>query len=294
MKISKIIDKVKYTLEKTSASPRLDSELLVGHVLKKEKEYIYTYPEKEISREDEKEIIKLASKRAKGQPLAYILGKKCFYNLDFKVNNKVLIPRGETELVVDEVLELKNKLSNSKINIIDVGTGSGCIIISLRNILKETENFKYFGVDKYKKALKVAQENSEKNNFKDISFIKSDLLKYFSKNKDKIRKNNIIVANLPYLTKAQYRVSDSIKKEPKEALISKKGGLAHYEKLFNQLKKIKKVSKGNFYLMCEIDSSQSGAIKDLIIKKFGLDPNSIKIKKDLAGLNRLVVFSLKN
>ncbi len=293
MKIIDIIKKSRIILEdfdiKTS---QLDSELLIAHVLEKEREYIHVYPENEIDGGQVKKVFKLVKKRAKGKPLAYILGKKSFYNLDFKVTKNTLIPRPETEILVDEARDLGLRFKNKKVNFIDVGTGSGCIIISLKDLFKNYNNFNFYGIDRYRKTLKVAEENSEENNFKDIKFIKSNLLKYLLKNKDKPQEYNIITANLPYLTKQQYKESLSIKNEPKRALISKESGMRHYKKLFDQINDIKNELKFKFYIICEIDSSQDVLLKNLIIKKFKLDESSIKIKKDLAGLNRFVIFHL--
>lgn len=293
MKIINVVKKAREILEDSDIkTPQLDAELLVSHVLKREKEYLHIYIEEKLDKKEVKKIFRLVKRRARGEPLAYILGEKSFYNLDFKVSKNTLVPRPETELMVEEVISWSENLKNEKINFIDVGTGSGCIVISLKNYFKNCNNFYFYGVDKYKRTLKIARENSKINKTEDIKFIKSDLLGYFLKNEEKLQKYNVITANLPYLTKRQYKKSPSIKKEPKRALISKESGLKHYKNLFNQIKAIKKDSEVKFYIICEIDPSQEALLKNFVINKFKLDPGFIKIKKDLAGLNRFIIFHL--
>ncbi|MCD4693836.1 peptide chain release factor N(5)-glutamine methyltransferase, partial [bacterium] len=241
MKIINIIKSGKIILDKTgNKNSQLDIELLIAYILGERREYIHIYPNNKLDKNQVKKIFKLIEKRANGFPLAYIFGRKDYYNLEFRVTKQTLIPRPETELLVDEALALGNRLKNEDVNFIDVGTGSGCIIISLKNYFKNNKNFHYFGLDKYKKTLKIAKDNLQKNNLKNIKFKKSDLLKYFLKNKIELQKYNVLMANLPYLTKKQYKESLSIKKEPKRALVGGDMGINHYERLLNQIRELKK------------------------------------------------------
>jgi release factor glutamine methyltransferase len=225
----------------------------------------------------------------RGEPIAYILGHKEFFGLDFKVNRHTLIPRPETELLVEEVL----KLNPGNATLVDVGTGSGNIIISLAKKLKARN--KFMGIDISKKTLVLAKQNAQLHRVdKKIKFMKGDMLSPIINNlRVATGLRVIITANLPYLSKNIYsRVSrDIIKYEPKSALLSGKEGLAHYEKL---LKHIKKLQKRCFMLhvscFMEISPEQKNALQKMIKKHFPQAQTSFS--KDLSGRWRLGQISL--
>ncbi|KKR99067.1 MAG: Release factor glutamine methyltransferase [Candidatus Magasanikbacteria bacterium GW2011_GWC2_41_17] len=218
---------------------------------------------------------KLIARRAKGEPIAYLIGHKEFYGLDFEINKNVLIPRPETELMVEEVVK---KIDRLKIILIDVGTGSGCIPIA---ILKT--------IDISPGAIATAKRNAKKHNVK-IKFLHGNLLEPMMSQLTQYSKKNkiIITANLPYLTTKQYRASTSIQHEPRLALVADKSGLALYEQL---LKQISVLSKINITLFFEIDPSQARAII-ILIKKY-LPLAEVKIKNDYAGKKRLVIIDCR-
>lgn len=264
----------------------LDAEVLLGFVLKKDKTFLFAHPDKNIKTQEYKKIKKYVSRRVKREPIAYITNNKEFYGLDFCVDKNVLIPRPETELMVDEAIKI---IWDSKrpITLIDVGTGSGCIPIS---ILKWIPAFVGMaaGVDFSKPALKIARINAKKNNVASrVKFVHSNLLE-----KIKVKKNILITANLPYLTTEQYKnLPLEIKEyEPRSAIVGGEDGLRYYRELLKQIKKMYSPNKSEddkMWVLLEIDPTQAKPIKELIKKYF---PNAkIQIKKDLAGLNRLVV-----
>ena len=260
-----------------------DIELILAYVLKKSREFIIAHPEHKLTKSQITNSKLLIKKRLKGVPIAYLTGHKEFYGLNFKVNKNVLIPRPETELMVDETL----KITNGKTIIADIGTGSGCIIITLAGLIK---NCKLFGIDISEKALAVAKQNAKLNNaYKKIKFLKGDLLEPILKNKKFVIGNSslVILANLPYLTPTQIKNSPSIKREPKLALAAGSDGLKYYRRLFKQIKMLHNIS----YVLCEIDPSQTLKIKQLIKRE--LSETTIQIKKDLTGLNRLVIINFK-
>jgi release factor glutamine methyltransferase len=281
-----IIRQLLFTTLKRTKLPVLDTELILAYVLKKTREYVFTHPEFKLSKIQLQKFKKLVLRRKKGEPIAYLTGKKGFYDLEFLVNKNVLIPRPETELIVDEVKSLtRNK--DYQFSIIDVGTGSGCIIITLAKLLKQNA---FYGIDISSQALQVAKKNAKSNDVINIKFIHGDLLNPFLNNpkNPKILNNpTIIIANLPYLTKEQIKNSSSIKKEPRLALLGGKNGLYYYEKLLQQINLMHLKSSCIFL---EIDPSQKTKIKSLI-KKY-LPTADIEIKKDLKGHNRLVKISL--
>lgn len=263
-----------------------DIELILAYVLKKSREYIITHPEHKLTKLQITKSKLLIKKRLKGLPMAYLAGHKEFYGLNFKVNKNVLIPRPETELMIDETLKLTTSNSHPT-TIVDVGTGSGCIIITLASLIK---NCKLFGIDISENALKVARHNSRLNNLsKKIKFLKGDLLKPIINSKFVTRNSKLIItANLPYLTPAQIKNSPTIKYEPKSALTAGSDGLKYYRRLFKQIKMLSNVS----YVLCEIDPSQTEKIKQFIKRE--LPKASYQIKKDLASLNRLVIINFLN
>ncbi|MCF7819990.1 MAG: peptide chain release factor N(5)-glutamine methyltransferase [Candidatus Pacebacteria bacterium] len=230
-------------------------------------------------------------KRLKGVPLAYLNKQQGFYNLEFLVNKNVLIPRPESELFIDY---LKNQDFKNKA-IIDIGTGSGCLIISLIKNLK-AENLDsdtlLLATDISAKALKVAKKNAKKYNLdKKIIFKPANLLKaVIESNLDIAKKESItIMANLPYVEESIWQSSASIKKEPKQALIAKDKGLYYYKKLIKEVKDLKAKS---IEVLMEINPQQKPELSDYI-KKI-LPKAEITIIKDLSQKDRLVVVSNYN
>jgi release factor glutamine methyltransferase len=180
---------------------RLDLDLIVGDVMKKPREFVMTHPEFKLSKVQGLKIKSLIARRMKHEPIAYILGHKEFFGLDFKVTPDTLIPRPETELLVEEVLKLAPK--NRKI--MDIGTGSGNIIISLAKNLPEKNNF--VAIDISKKALTIARHNAKLHKVdKKIKFLHGNLLDPIIKNRSMFHApcSMIILANLPYLSKEIY------------------------------------------------------------------------------------------
>lgn len=267
----------------------LDSELIISHAIKKPRSFILAHPEHKLTAAQLKRTESFFKRRIKWEPLAYILGYKEFYGLEFKVNKNVLVPRPETELIVDEVLSLISH-SSHPITIIDVGTGSGCIIISLAKIL----NLKFFTIDISPKALVVAKKNAKLHDvFDNIKFIHGNLIEPILKNKKLIIDNCelIITANLPYLTPKQIKESPTIKREPRLALVAGHDGLKYYKKLIGQIRQLKNSRPDiRITIFCEIDHTQTGNFKKLIKKE--LPGAEAEVLKDMHCLDRLVKIGL--
>lgn len=285
MKISEILKNIPYS-EKISP---LDAEILFSLALNMPPEFIFAHPEKRLTKKEIMKFKNLVRRRIYGEPIAYIKGKKEFYGLEFEVNKNVLIPRPDTEIIVEralrEVLNSRDKFGS----IIDIGTGSGNIIISLyRNIpAKKRLKFKFFGTDISDNALTAAKKNAKKHGVKkSIKFIKSDLLKSFL-NKS-FNGDILIVANLPYVSGSLYKKHfDNLKFEPKIALLSGRNGLRHYLALFVQIAKIRSENiKSGITCLIEIDPKQKNMLKKMannIFRKF-----EIGFFRDLAGKTRIV------
>lgn len=243
-------------------SAYLDAELILAFVLGKTRSYILSHTELTINRLQEKRYTSLILQRAKFLPVAYILGYKEFYGLKFKVTKDTLVPRPESELLVEEAIKVAHKQSI----IIDIGTGSGCLIIS---IIKNT-GLKGFGLDISSKALVAAKQNAQDNKVnKNIKFLKSNLL---SNLKISNNKSLVILANLPYLKKSEMK-EKSISREPKNALYGGVDGLIYYKKLAKQLK-----NYSNYTLLCEINPGQKNGFKKLFPKSTFMTDFSGKIR----------------
>jgi len=261
-------------------------------VIQKPREFVVAHPNFMIRRLRDWKIGRLFKKRAHGVPLAYVTGHKEFFGLDFVINKHVLIPRPETEMIVSLALE-KLKIQDSRLKTIltDVGTGSGCIPISVTSTLKHfnTQALTVCATDISKSALKVAKQNAQKYNV-NITFLHGNLLEPAIK-RLKIKDSRLIItANLPYLTLEQFQNEHSIQHEPKRALVADNNGLGLYEQLLKQIRLL--VTNYQLLVTClfEIDPRQSPQISGLI-KKY-LPDSTFEIKKDLAGHDRVVCITI--
>lgn len=282
----------------------LDLELIIAHAIGKSREFVLSHPEYELTKGPKSKVESYLSRRIKCEPLAYILGEKEFYGLKFRVDKNTLVPRPETEMMIDLVLhKIKHGTWNKKNKIIiaDVGTGSGNIILSIAKQLKNFEfrisDFEFFGIDISKKALDIAKQNAKAHKLdKKIKFLHGNLLKPLAKKCSIFHTpcSLIIVANLPYLSPKIYAsCSKDIKKyEPKSALISQKKGLAHYEELLKQIKS----SQISPQVFLEISPEQKLHISKLIKKYFPPPAGESKIifHKDLAGKWRVCELKILN
>jgi len=250
-------------LKTISSLPSLELELLLSKITNLSREQLLAYPKQDFGQKTCKKFKKLEKKRLTNWPLAYLTGQKNFFKSNFIVSPAVLIPRPETEILVEKTLEKINS-NDLETTIIDVGTGSGVIIISLAKELIEKEKINFFAIDISKKALQIAKKNIRNHNLENtINLKKGNLLKPVITDIKKCLKDNkqiIITANLPYL-KPEEMKEISIQREPKIALLSGKNGLKHYQSLFKQLKTLN--IKTNFFLICEINPEQVDDFKEL-------------------------------
>ncbi|WP_457569385.1 peptide chain release factor N(5)-glutamine methyltransferase [Desulfurobacterium sp.] len=262
--------------ERGIPSPRLDAELLMCHLLGWDNRVkIYTDYDRPLS-EDEVEVYRqLIKRRVKGEPVAYITGEKEFFGFRFKVSPAVLIPRPETEILVEKSVELLEVMSREKLRIVDVGTGSGCVIVSIAKLLKKDAEF--FGTDISQNALAVATKNAEIHGC-NVTFLKADLLEGLE------GPFSAIVSNPPYIAYSDSRIEENVKKfEPLVALYGGERGTEVIERLaiqaFNKLEK-------DGFLAVECGDGQSEAVRS-IFKKVGF--KDIEVVKDLSGKERVVV-----
>lgn len=268
MNYRNLIDKGSSILKNYSIlTANIDAELLLSISLNKTRENILLNLEKKPNTQEIRNYIKLINRRKKKEPVSLISGKRFFWKNEFIVNNHVLSPRFETELLVEEVLKKFNRTKN--INVLDIGLGSGCILIS---ILKEKKNWIGTGIDISSLALKTAKINAKIQQVDNrIEFIKSDVDKLCDK------KYDLVVSNPPYIDKIKYNNLDlGVKSyEPRDALYGGIDGLKTIEKIINKSKfvlKIKgllalEIGLGQHYKVCELLRS-SGFYVSKIIKDY--------------------------
>lgn len=209
----------------------------------------------------------------KNEPIQYIIGDVDFYGNKIKVNKNVLIPRFETEELVENTIKIIKERFNNNIKLLDIGTGSGCIIISIK---KELKNINAYALDISKEALEVAEENAKNNNVK-INFINSNV---FSNIKEKF---DVIISNPPYIAYDE-EIMDIVKNnEPHLALYAENNGLYFYEEI---LSNANKYLNEKYLIAFEIGMNQYKYINEL--RKKYLKDSKILLKKDLQGRDRMV------
>ena len=276
MRLNIAIDRGYKELKKNdSKSAMLDSELLLSKVINKNREFIILNSKHNINENEYNYFQKLISERSRGKPIAYLTGKKLFWKYEFKINDNVLIPRPDTEIVIEHVLNIYKKKNG--INFLDIGFGSGCILLS---ILKERKDFRATGIDISKHALKVCNINAYKLGVKNrVKLFKSDIDKF------SMGKYDLIISNPPYIKKLDLRYLDRdvIKFEPKIAL---NGGLDGISEIRKIVKKSSELIKNGGKLILEIAFNQKEEVKQLL-RNNGFYINSVI--KDLAKNDRCII-----
>ena len=261
--------------DKYIRTANLDAEILMSKAINKNREYILFNLKKNINKQELFYFQTLIKKRSFRKPIAYLTNKKFFWDSEFFVTKDTLIPRPETELIVQNTLNLtkyKNKLS-----ILDIGIGSGCILLS---ILKERKNFYGTGIDISKNCLNISKINA-------INLAVINRLKLFKSNVDKFNfgKYDLIVSNPPYINKhdIKYLERDIVGFEPKQAL---NGGLEGLSEISKVIIKSSELIKKNGKLILEIGFDQRNRVIELL-KKEGFYIN--KIQKDLSKIDRCII-----
>ena len=257
MNILTVLNQASKILGKLStSSSKLDSEILLSEVIKKNRQYLILNSDEELNEENIESFNYLVERRKKGEPIAYLINKKEFWKQNFYINQNVLIPRPDTELLVEETLKLFNV--DSKLNILDIGTGSGCILLS---ILKERRNFFGTGIDISKKAINVARFNAKMHQLSNrVKFYNSDVDKFL------IGKYDLILSNPPYIKHKDLRYLEKnvVGFEPRIALDGGKDGFSKITKVIN---KAAALIKNNGRLILEIGFDQKDETLNILQNK---------------------------
>ena len=261
--------------KKNIFSYKLDSEILLSNIIKQEREFVILNSNKVLTVSELTDFRKLVNERSKGKPISYLTGKKEFWKYEFEIIEGVLIPRPDTELIVEQVLELSK--NRSKLNILEVGVGSGCILLS---ILREKKNFCGVGIDISKKCIDLSKINSKKLSVENrVKFFKTDVDNF---NRGKY---DLIISNPPYIKKLdlKYLENDIIAFEPKIAL---DGGLEGTSEIRKIISKSSELIKIGGKLILEIAFDQKKEVLKLL-KDEGFYNN--KVLKDLAKNDRCII-----
>lgn len=263
----------RFFTEKGLENPRLEAEILLAAALGKDRVYLYTNYDLPVNQKEREIYREWIKRRAKGEPTAYITGNKEFMSLNFRVNPHVLIPRPDTEILVEEALRLADRWQG-EVRICDVGTGSGAIAVSLAYYLPRAM---VYATDISREALELAADNAARYGV-NIVLAKGDLLEPFAGEE----KFHIITANLPYISEEEYEMLDSSVKnyEPRLALIAPGDGLDLYRRLIPQAWQL---LKEEGYLLMEIGFNQGEKALGMA-REWG----KADIIKDLAGRDRVI------
>ena len=254
MNIENILNEGINILQKNKISnPQLDCEILLANSIKRDKKYIILNSKELLNSEQSKKFKSLIERRKKGEPIAYLINKKDFWKDEFFVNQDVLIPRPDTELIIEQVLKIYSK--ESQLQVLDIGVGSGCILLS---ILKERLNFYGTGIGISKKSINISKFNTKQLNL-------TNRVKFFHSSVDnfKIGKYDLIVSNPPYIEffNLKYLEKDVVNFEPKLAL---SGGLDGFSKIRKVINKASTLIKKNGKFILEIGFNQKNKVKRIL------------------------------
>ena len=272
---SAIINGTNLLKDKNILTAKIDTEILMARVLGKDRKYIVLNSRNNLKNKNLKDFEKLIKERASRKPVAYLINKKFFWNFEFFITKGTLIPRPDTELLIEQILKITEH--KSKMNILDIGVGSGCILLT---ILKERKNFYGTGIDISKNCINISKINAIRLKAnKRVRFYKSDVDKFAQ------GKYDLIVSNPPYIKKnnIKYLERDVANFEPKLAL---DGGLDGLSEIRKVIKKSSELIKLNGKFILEIGFDQKNKVINLLKEK-GFYINSIS--KDLANNDRCIV-----
>lgn len=253
-----------------SDTPELDSELILLHTLNAHRNILFTDPDQLLTIEQQKHFIDLIARRKKGEPVAYIIGEQGFWDLTLEVSEHTLIPRADTESLVDWILE-QNLKPNS---ILDLGTGTGALALALAYEFKGAQ---VMGLDLIPEAVALSQRNAEKNNIQNADFIQSNWFDAV----DEERKFDLIVSNPPYIDKKDHHLDEGdVRYEPKSALVAADNGLSDLKIIADQARRF---LSPNGHLIMEHGWQQAKAVQNILLD---LGYKNVGSGSDLGGNER--------
>lgn len=268
-------------LQTVSDSARLDTEILLAQVLQKDRSYLFTWPEKHLSSEQLAHFEKLFVRREKGEPIAHILGQREFWSLPLQVNASTLIPRPDTELLIEIALDL---LPQGAAEIADLGTGTGAIALALAS---ENKRWNIRALDFSGEACDLAESNRQALGFNNVSVQQSNWFSAFTEND--VERFNLIVSNPPYIDKNDHHLGEGdVRFEPLSALVAEDNGLADFIAISNAAGQF---LKSGGYLLFEHGYQQAQQVQDILTAAGFVD---VRSEQDLNGNDRATLGCFKS
>jgi release factor glutamine methyltransferase len=259
-----------------SSSPRLDAELLLSHVLKKPRSFLYAFPEHQLSPLQQRRFAEFLQQRSSGEPVAYLTGKKEFWSLPLRVSHDTLIPRSETETLVLIALEQGDAIPAQPLRTIDLGTGSGCIALALAH---ERPDWEITAVDRSEAALEIAQDNAHTLGMKNIRWLHSDWFTQVN-----TESFDLIVSNPPYIAATDPHLQHGgLRFEPPHALIGGDSGLDAFTEIATHARAH---MHPHSRLLLEIGHTQAECVRALLTD-FGY--TNIEFRHDLNNIDRVCI-----
>jgi release factor glutamine methyltransferase len=266
--------------ERGFKNPRLNIEMMLASVLKSNRIQLYLDFEMPLNQTEINEFKTLLKRRLSHEPLQYILGKTNFYGYEILLNNSVLIPRQETELLVETFLKDLQSINNNMNRILEIGTGSGCIAIAIAKELKaKNYSFNIKSIDISNEAIELAEHNKLKQKSENLDFKVEDIF-----NLKDFNNFDFVISNPPYISLTEYKKLDReiLEYEPDFALTDKSDGYTFFRQIFKMLNNTSKKCK----VYCEIGSEQKNYLESLLISLKILSYNFLK---DYSGLDRILI-----
>ena len=273
MRIDATLKHATSILDGHTPSPRLDAELLLAHYLDKSRSYLFAWPEVEVTSQQQQRFDQALAKRKEQYPVAYLIGYQEFWSLQLEVNEAVLIPRADTELLVETALEKLEAIPHPRI--LELGTGSGAIALSLASERADSE---IIATDLSSEALKVAIRNKDRTSIANVSFLQSDWFNNVSQNDF-----DLIISNPPYIDPNDQHMQTGIRFEPLSALCAESKGLADLMIITQHASQHLKTSG---WLMLEHGYDQGKATTELLKKA---DYKNVSCLKDLSNNDRITI-----
>lgn len=255
-------------------TPRLDAELLLCQVLGVSRSYLYTWPERQVGASRREEYEKLLARRCRGEPVAHLLGRREFWSLNLKVSPATLIPRPETELLVETTLDI---VTSATARVLDLGTGTGAIALALA---KERPAWSITAVDRIAEAVDLAKDNALNNQITNVTVLQSDWFAQL----DSRQPFDAIVSNPPYIAPDDQHLQEGdVRYEPGSALVSDKSGMADIERIVRQA--VDYLVTGG-WLLLEHGYQQGNIVRELLSES---GYTSVRTVNDLSGQERVTL-----
>ncbi len=271
--IGELLNALTQQFSVVSDSARVDAEVLLSFVAQKNRTWLYTWPERELTASQTRQLQALIKRRLQGEPVAYLTGEREFWSLTLQVSPDTLIPRPDTELLVEIALELFSERSHENLNIIDLGTGTGAIALA---IACEQPNWRIVGLDRIPAAVELAQRNKTQLQIPNATFLESDWFSALDK-----QRFDLIVSNPPYIEQQDPHLEQGdVRFEPRSALVAEDNGLLDIKNIIAQAPDFL-VDQG--WMLFEHGYQQADVVRNLLSERGFI---AVQTRCDLAGLER--------